>query len=162
MNEPGINRIVLPGQTAPDGPAVPDWFRERLRQYDSSLLVSWSRLKRRFVIEQCVRHYPDPAGNHTFTCGRVYVLLAQDPEGAMMPLGERVLEMIRERDVEKAGYGPHDLTRFLKDQHLIGEKAAAESEKAQQDVIRYGARHNRRQLLKAVHLIQQHNMTPNK
>lgn len=158
----GINRIVLPGQTADQGPAVPNWFRERLRQYDSSLLVSWNRFRRRFVIEQCVEHYPDGKGEHTHVCRRIYVLLAQDPEGCMMPLGERVLEMIRERDVAKVGYGPDELDRFLADANRVAKAAKEENEKAQDEAIRYGTRHNRRQLLKAVHLLQQHNLTPNK
>ena len=70
--------------------------------------------------------------------------------------------MIKARDVSRLGYGPNDLSRFQK---TIREAAHAEIERRRTEgdkVIRYGSRHNRRQLLKAISLMQQHNLSPNR
>lgn len=157
---PSINRILLPGQQS-EAPSVPEGFREKLRQYDPTLCVSWNTFKKRFVIEQCVRHNSDTA-EHTHVCLRNYVLLVQDPEGCMLGLGEKVIEMIAQRDVTKAGYGPDDLDRFIRDMRNKRQEHYQKTERKMDQVIGEGARDNRRQLLKAVHLIQQHNLTPNR
>lgn len=154
-----INRIVLPGQSH-EGPAIPDSFRESLRQYDPNLMVAWNAIKKRFVIEQCVEHLAEGTA-HTHICRRNYVAMAQDDEGTMLPLGDKVMEMIKARDVAQAGYGPQDLDKFIADQKAIGAAERERLEKEQDKVLRYGSRHNRRQLLKAVHLMQQHSLEVN-
>lgn len=154
-----INRIVLPGQPS-EGPAIPESFLESLRQYDRSLLVAWNHIRKRFVIEQCTEHYAD--GNaHSHLCRRIFVLMAQDDEGVMLPLGDRVMDKIRAADVSKAGYGPNDLAKFLADQKLVLKKDHDDREAAMADAVRHGSKLNRRQLLKAIHLMQQHNLTVN-
>lgn len=87
--------------------------------------------------------------------------MAQDDEGVMMPLGDKVMDKIRAADVTKAGYGPNDLAKFLADQKAVLKKDRDEREKAMDDAVHHGSRLNRRQLLRAIHLMQQHNLTVN-
>lgn len=154
-----INRIVLPGQRSQEGPAIPESFRAQLRQYDPDLLVAWNHIKKRFVIEQCVQHAGGP--EHTHVCGRNFVVLAQDDDGVMLPLGDRVMEKIKAADVTRAGYGPEDLAKFLKDQKAVLAADRKDREQKSRDAVTHGSRFNRRQLLKAKHLIDQHNLTVN-
>lgn len=154
-----INRIVLPGDLS-EGPAIPDSFRNALRQYDPSLIVAWNPMKRRHVIEQCIEHL-SPTPGHSHICRRNYVLLVQDADGFMMPLGDRVMDMVKERDVSTAGYGPGDLARFQRDTKGAGLAEKLRREKEGENVIRYASRHNRRQLRKAIHLMQQHSLDVN-
>lgn len=154
-----INRIVLPGQSH-EGPAIPESFRESLRQYDPNLIVAWNTIKKRFVIEQCVEHLAEGTA-HTHICRRNYVAIAQDDEGHMLPLGDKVMEMIKARDVLNAGYGPDDLQKFLADQKAAGVAERERISKAQDDAIKHGSRFNRRQLLKAVSLMQNHSLEVN-
>ena len=154
-----INRIVLPGQPS-EGPAIPESFIAQLRQYDSTLLVAWNSIKNRFVIEKCDEHYAEgPA--HSHLCRRSYVLMAQDDEGVMLPLGDHVMDKIRAADVTRAGYGPDDLAKFLADQKAVLKKDHEDRDKKMRDAVRHGSKLNRRQLLRAIHLIQQHNLTVN-
>ncbi len=154
-----INRILMPGQTG-EAPAVPDAFRERLRQIDPDLCVAWNSVKKRFVIEQCVKHLSGTA-EHSYLCDRLYVCMAQDEDGCMLPLGEKVIERIKARDVSRVGYGPNDLTRFQADIRRAAKAEVARRQEAGEAAIRYGSRHNRRQLLKAIHKMQQMG-TPNR
>lgn len=154
-----INRILVPGQTS-EAPAIPDGFREKLRRYDPSLCISWNTFRKRFVIEQCIQH--NAAGpEHTHVCNRIYVCIAQDPDGCMMPLGDRVMNMIAARDVQKAGYGPNDLQRFIADNRAKRREHSERIDKQMNETIREATKDGRRQLLKAAHLIQQHNLEVN-
>lgn len=155
-----VNLIVLPGRSADGSPRVSEDFAQRLRQYDRSLLVTWNTRVRRFVITQCVEHHAS-GYEHSHLCRQIPVVTVQDSDGHMMPLGESVIQMIRAADNEKKGYGPHDLAKFCADKQRELEDERAGMEKEQEAVIRYGSRHNRRQLMQAIHLIQQHNLTPN-
>jgi len=150
----------MPGQTG-EAPAISDAFRERLRQLDPDLCVAWNYVKKRFVIEQCVKHLSGTA-EHSHVCDRNYVLMVQDEDGCMMSLGEKVIEMVKARDVSRLGYGPNDLARFQTDIKAAAKEEIKRREEAGESVIRYASRHNRRQLLSAIHLIQQHNLTPNR
>lgn len=142
------------------GPSIPESFEQQLRAYDTSLMVRWNSKKMRFVIEQCVEHHaPTPEHNHL--CARIYVLLAQDREGCMMPLGSGVLEMIRARDVTKAGYGPNDKDRWIADQNDKEVKAREKIKADQDDAIEHSSRSNRRQLLRAFNQLSRMG-TPNR
>lgn len=154
-----INRIVLPKHTS-EGPAIPDSFRRQLRQYDPSLLVAWNEIKKRFVIEQCVKHL-SPGPEHSHICDRLFVALAQDDEGVMLPLGDKMMDKIKAADVTRAGYGPNDKSRFLADQKKILAADREDRDRKTDDAFKHGSRFNRRQLLKAKHLIDQHNLTVN-
>jgi hypothetical protein len=155
-----INRIVLPGQTL-EGPAIPESFLLQLRQYDPSLLVAWNQIKKRFVIEQCVQHL-SPGPEHSHVCNRNFVVMAQDDEGVMLPLGDAVMDKIKAADVSRAGFGPDDLEAFLKSQKKILKADQENREKKVDDAFKHGSRFNKRQLLKAKHLIDQHDLRPNR
>jgi hypothetical protein len=155
-----INRIVLPGQSS-EAPAIPESFREQLRQYNPTLLVAWNHIKKRFAIEQCVKHL-SPGPEHSHVCDRLFVVLAQDDEGVMLPLGDAVMNKIKAADVSRAGYGPDDLENFLKSQKLILKADQDNREKKVDDAFKHGSRFNKRQLLKAKHLIDQHDLRPNR
>lgn len=151
------DRITIIGGGAP---SIPENFRTALRALDPSLLVTWNPGKRRFVIEQCVQHLA-PTTEHTHLCGRVYVYLVQDPEGNMMGLGDAVLQEIRRRDVSRSGYGPDDLQKWTRDMQTQLDAARERIEKQQADSVHHASRFNRRQLLRAIHLMQQHSMQVN-
>lgn len=155
-----MDRIELIGGGSP---SVPDWFRIRLRELDPTLLVRWnqpppfSRRPARFVIEQCVRHHASTS-EHNHLCERIYVLQCQDDEGAMMPLGEAVLNEIKRRDVAAAGYGPDDLARFCADNQALVLAEREKIDQAQTDAVKHASRFNRRQLLHAITLMGRHDV----
>lgn len=157
---PSINRIVLPGEQT-EAPAIPESFREMLRKYDPDLLISWNTFRKRFVIEQCVQHLSGRP-EHTHICRRNYVVIVQDGEGSMVPLGEGVIQMIAERDNQRRGYGPQDLARFIRDRREERDSVTRKGYDAGRDAIKHATRDGRRQLLKAAHLIQQHSLEVNK
>lgn len=154
-----INRIVLPGEET-EAPAVPDSFREMLRKYDPDLFVTWNTARKRFVIEQCVRHLSGRP-EHTHLCQRNYVVIVQDDEGCMVSLGEKVIQMIAERDNARKGFGPGDLERFLAERRNERDSLLEKVHAKGSDSIRHATRDGRRQLLKAAHLIQQHSLEVN-
>ena len=129
------------------GPAIPEQFERNLRAYDPTLLVRWNYKKMRFVIEQCVEHHGPAEHNHL--CARIYVLLCQDPEGCMMSLGDAVMNMLRVRDVSKAGYGPNDLKQWIGDANAKDEAVRAGIEKKQAEAVKHASSYGRRQLIRA-------------
>lgn len=142
------------------GPTIPESFKQQLRSYDPTLHVEWNSRKMRFVIQQCVQHHA-PTSDHNYLCERIYVLLVQDPEGCMMSLGEAVMNMIKARDVTKAGYGPNDREKWIADRNAeeIVEKQRIDA--AQADAVKHASRFSRRQLLSAFNQLA--NMgTPNR
>lgn len=158
---PSVDRIQLTGRDA--APTVSEQFKKQLRALDPTLCVRWnqppafSKRPPRFVIEQCVRHHA--AGTeHDHTCQRIYVLICQDADGCMLPLGETVLEEIRARDVTKAGYGPNDLKKFCDDNQALVLAERKKMEQDQEDSIRHASKFNRRHLLRAVNLMGQHDV----
>lgn len=155
-----INRIVLPGQTS-EGPAIPESFVRQLRQYDPTLLVAWNQIKKRHVIEQCVRHL-SPGPEHSHLCDRNFVVMAQDDEGVMLPLGDAVIDKIKAADVSRAGFGPDDLAKFLSSQKEVLKADRADRDKKMTEAFKHGSRFNKRQLLHAKHLIDQHDLRPNR
>lgn len=130
------------------GPAIPESFERQLRALDPTLLVRWNGKRMRFVIEQCVGHHAN-GPQHSHLCERIYVFLVQDPEGAMMPLGEVVITKIRARDVTRAGYGPEDLHRWTAERADEDKQNKERIKQQQNDAVRHCTRFNRRQVLKA-------------
>ena len=152
-----MDRIQIIGDTTP---AISQGFRDKLRAQDPTLTVSWNWKKRRFVIEQCVRHHASTA-EHNHLCERIYVLLVQDPDGGMLALGDHVLEEIRRRDIHRAGYGPNDLGRFTRDMQAKLEDHQQKIDAAQADAVHHASRVNRRQLLRAISMMQNHSLEVN-
>lgn len=130
------------------GPTIPEKFLHDLKELDPSLLVRWNNRKMRFVVEQCTHHHAT-GSEHSHLCERIYVLLVQDPEGAMMGLHSGVLETIKARDVTKAGYGPSDLHRWTKERADEDAENRKNIEKKQREAVKHASAYGRRQLIDA-------------
>lgn len=143
-------------------PAISAEFKARLKAFDPLLCVSWNRLRRRFVIEQCIAHHA-PTSEHSHLCERIYVLLVESPEGTMLGLGDHVFTELRARDVRNAGYTEDARGRenFLRDAANACERSQRKIEADQADAVRHCSRSNRRQLSRAIHLMQQHSLNVN-
>jgi hypothetical protein len=133
---------------------VPPWFAAALRETDPNLIVYFNPMRKRWVIDRCTRGGVHNAGAHLHTneCPRTNVTVVQD-EGQYMPLCQAVIDDLRSRDAW-AQHGSSE--QFLK----VSDNAADEDEAARKraiDVI-YAetTKDNRRQLMRAFHLMQQH------
>lgn len=163
--------------TDADQDAVPAWFAAALKRQDPSLMVGrWHPAppvlaehpelqgKWRWCIYQCTRHQ-SATGEHTEACLRAgtYVLLVQSPEGDWMPLNDRVLERLREIDVVRQGLSLDErgLERWRRERAYEQQQAAAKREREAAEIVRLNSRDHRRQLLRAHHLIQQHDLRIN-
>lgn len=142
-------------------PSVPDWFRTRLAHYDPTLLLAWNGRKRKWVIEQCVRHHA-PAAAHSHVCERIYVWMVQDAQGDPMPLGEHVLEKLAAIDLQRQGFGPEDREKFIRrlNQEQLELERKREAEIA--SMMRHNRLYHRVQLNRAFSLIQRHDLRVNR
>src|SRR5258708_33458694 len=96
------DRITLIGD---DGIREPDAsFVSRLQAFDKDLMVSWCGRKNHWMIEQCVEHLSGKR-EHTHVCRRIWVLNARTPEGDMLPLCDKVLEMVKEKAAYSEQFG---------------------------------------------------------
>lgn len=133
---------------------VPPWFTAALRETDPNLIVYFNPMKQRWVIDRCTRGGLHNAGAHVHTndCPRTNVTVVQD-EGQYMPLCQAVIDNLRASDAWSQHRSADQFTRS-------GENAAAEDkakrEKAIDDLYHETTKDNRRQLLQAFHLMQQH------
>lgn len=165
--------VVLGEQT----PSFPEDFQRKLQAYDRDLLVIWHRppfwpRHRRGVwkVERCIQHHGkgfDFSGLplHDHTCNRVYILMAQDADGTPMPLGEWVFEKLREmrHNWEAAGGDTERGVRnAIAESDRIEQEMTAKREAAAEDVKRYNRKDKRIQINKLMHLIDQHDLRPNK
>lgn len=163
--------------TLTDGAAVPPGFERRLRQLDPTLMVAvWRPAppvlaahpelegKWRWCIYQCVTHQSTTA-EHTDACRRAgcYVWMVQSDAGEFMPLGDRVLEHLKEMDMARKGYtlDARGLDAFRRDAAYRAQLAAARNERECAEIVRLNSRDHRRQLLQAHRLIQQHDLRIN-
>lgn len=133
---------------------VPPWFTAALRETDPNLMVYFNPMKKRWTIDRCTRGGVHNAGEHTHTneCPRTNVTVVQD-EGQYMPLCQAVIDDLRSRDAwTKHG----SLEQFeLVSQNEADADLAARNKAI--DVIHHEATvDNRRQLMRAFHLMQQH------
>lgn len=150
------NRIITISSAAP---AIPEGFIRSLRAYDPSLHIQWHKPRHRFVIVKCMEHFA-PRPEHDHTCRNEYVCLAQDETTReMIPLGDKVMDIIRARDVTRLGYGPGDAEKFCKVAADADEDNRKRIERAQVSAMRYAGRHNRSQLAKAAHLMMKEGVT---
>jgi hypothetical protein len=149
------DRIIFHSDAAP---SIPESFVRSLREYDPTLHIQWNKLRKRFVIVKCAKHF-SPTPEHNHACQNEYVCLAQTDEGEMLPLGDRVMDIIRARDVTRLGYGPGDAEKFCKVAADADEQNRKRIERAQVSAMKYAGRHNRRQLAKAARLMMQEGVT---
>lgn len=141
-------------------PEASEEFLARLRQFDPSLLVTWHRRRRRWVVEQCTRHFA-PTARHTHVCQRVYVLTVEDPEGGCIPLGDHVFQRLAEIDTIRQGYGPDKHQKWCDDKERERQDQAERIDRKMTEAIRDNSRDNRRQLHHAYDLIQRHDLRIN-
>jgi hypothetical protein len=151
------DRIILLND---DGVRTPDAsFVSRLRAFDRDLCVSWSPMKRRWVIEQCIEHKGGEM--HTNLCRKIYVWLCQDPEGDMVPLGDYVMNHLGEMraNSEKWGEGAQGLENFKRHVRNLDQSLKETRERKIQEINRDNAKDNKRQLEQVRTLMQRHNLT---
>jgi hypothetical protein len=133
---------------------VPSWFADALRATDPNLMVYFNPQRKRWTIDRCTRGGVHNAGAHVHTneCPRTNVRVVQD-QGQYMPLCQAVIDDLRGSDAW-AQHG--SVSQFM----LTSDNAAADDvakRKRQIDALYSEAtRDNRRQLLRAYHLFQQH------
>lgn len=142
-------------------PSIPSDFAEKLRLYNPQLHIEWSEKKKRFLITQCDQHL-SATNEHTHICRRSYVWLVRDEEdnNAFMPLGDHVIEKLKSFDLRVQGYGPEDHARWCADRAAEDKANREEIERKQKESVVNARKDNRRQLLRAIHLMQKHTMEP--
>ena len=147
-------KLMLPESM--DAPTIPESFIRGLKDIDSGLVIYWNRFKNRFVIDRCIN--PDPH-THTAQCQRANVLIVEDPEHNFMMPSEFTLDRIKAMDAW-TNYGT------LENQRRTRENAKADHDAKVKEEIRENYKHamldDKPQMLKALHLIQQHDMRLNK
>ncbi len=157
-------------------PTFPEEFQRKLQDFDRDLLITWHRpphwpRSRRGVwkVERCANHHAgfDLSGRpqHTHVCERVYVLMCQDEEGTPMPLGEWIFEKLREmrQNWERLGGNTErGIRNALAESDAIEKELEAKREASSADMIAYNQKDKRLQINKFTHLIQQHDMRPNR
>lgn len=133
---------------------MPPWFESALRETDPNLICYYNPMRERWVIDRCTRGGVHNAGQHLHTneCPRTNVTVVQDG-GRYMPLCQRVIDELRATDQwSQSG----SVEQFI----LSADNAAAEDEadrKRKIDAVHHEAtKDNRRQLMRAFHLMQQH------
>lgn len=147
-----------------DGIRTPDpSFVARLKAFDSDLTASWNKLKNRWTIYQCIEHHP-LSGEHSHLCRRTYVWLCQDEEGTMIPLGDYVMNRLAEmrRNSSQWGEGEVALQRFKRHVANVEAEMKAKRERDMADISNHNRKFNKRQLEQVRHLMQQHDMRPNR
>lgn len=155
------DRILCIGD---DGVRTPDAsFIARLKAFDKDLCVAWNTRKNRWAIEQCTEHHP-VNGEHSHLCKRVLAWLCQDEDGDMVPLGDFVMAKLAEMRTfsEQFGEGPQSLERFKRFVNNQEAEMRAKREAAVADINDHNRKFNKRQFEHVRHLMQQHDMRPNR
>lgn len=161
-----------------DNPSHPEDFERKLQAFDKDLIIVWHRpdhLKKRrrpgmWKIEQCTRHlsglhHADGRPKHSHVCARVYVTMVQDEQGSPIPLGEHVINKLREMRANSEAYGgqtERGLRNFIYTSNEIDRLMEAKREAARQDIISHNQRFNRRHFNDFYNLVERHDMRPNK
>jgi hypothetical protein len=163
-----VGSFAVVGDTTP---SFPEDFANRLKAFDPDLLITWHRpphwpRSRRGVwkIERCARHRSD-GGPHNHLCHRVYILMCQDSDGTPMPLGDWVFEKLLEMRANWEALGgdtERGVRNALAESDRIEQEMQQKREAAAEDVKRYNRKDKRVQINRLVHLVQQHDMRPNK
>ena len=146
--------LYLPAQALSEQRTPSEDFVETLRDLDPRLIVTWNRLKHRWVVEECMQHAIEaPSDGHCHLCRRSYVWLVQDPEGGPMPLGSRVIEELRGMDIYKKFDGPEGIVKAMDE---IDRKNQEAEKKQVREHIQGRKKDNKRQLEQAITLIDRH------
>lgn len=158
--------VVIVGDSTPSFPVE---FNRRLQAFDKDLYIVWhqppfTRKPGRWKIEMCTRHHGG-SREHSHLCHRVYVMMCQDNEGTPVPLGDWVLDKLREMRANSEMYGgqtERGLKNFILASNSIDQALEEKRESGRQDVIAHNRKFNRNQFNKLYDLIERHDMRPNR
>lgn len=148
-------KLILPESM--DAPTIPEYFLRGLKDIDSGLVIYWNRFRNRFVVDRCTRAEPH---THGVSCERANVLIVEDDEKQFMMPCQWTLDKIKAMDAW-TNYGT------LENQRLARENAKADWDAKQKEKTKEEYRDamldDKRQLLRAIDLIQRHDVArPNK
>lgn len=166
-------RIEVLGDSTP---SFPEDFNRRLQAFDKDLIVAWHlpphmrRKPGRWKIEMCVQHHAaelwaDGRPKHSHLCQRIYVWMVQDDEGTPLPLGDHVLDKLREMRANSERFGgqtERGLRNFREHSKNIDAELEAKRQAASADMLAHNRRDKRAQFNKLMTLIERHDMRPNK
>lgn len=135
---------------------VPQWFKDKLRQFDSKLLVMWNKRKERWVIEECMEHLSGQT-EHTHLCRRDPFFLLANPDGSAIDLEDSRIftHWLLKFNIEKRFGGAEGLVAKM------NEIDAANEEKERRDArraIEDAKKDNKKQLEEAITLIDRHDI----
>jgi hypothetical protein len=138
------------------GPRSPDAaFVLRLKAFDASLVVYFNPHKGRWVIDRCIH---GAECSHSGHCERVNAMVVETPEKGYMPLGDRVFEELRKRDMWR--YSSPEQIQVLQDNER--DEQNAKIEKSIRDDWNSAIREDRPQLNKLRTILQTHDLRLNK
>lgn len=157
-------------------PSFPEEFNRRLQTLDKDLIVAWHlpphmrQKPGRWKIEMCIQHHagelwPDGRPKHSHLCQRSYVTMVQDDEGTPLPLGDHVLEKLREMRTYSESFGgqtERGRANFIQHSNNLDAELEARREKNRDDVTAHNRRFNRLAFNRLVNLVERHDMRPNK
>lgn len=142
-----------------ESPSFPEGFRIRLQKYDPSLSIHWNKIKRIWVIEQCIRHIPHGDDKNHAVCQKVFATSGKLEEIH----GDRLINRLIEADTRrKYGEGEDALKKFLAETHTLDVEMKEREAARQKETARLNSLDNKHQLERARTLIQRHDMRPNK
>jgi hypothetical protein len=156
-----MSSLFLPNSMRNEARAVPEWFATALRDIDPSLIVYFNHIRQRWILDRCTAAGEHHVANHQHTpeCPRTNVKVIQGEGGEYMPLGTDVLDWLRAHDTWNQHSSADRFIKILSNQ----DEDYKEKLKAQRrDNTHHRTLDGKRQLLKAFHLIQQHDLVPNK
>ena len=133
-----------------DARSVPNWFKRRLRDIDTALVVYYNPFRNVFCIDRCIKGSDCLSSDH-ISCEKSNVHIFPH-------ISEKALDDLKSKDAWTK-HGGKDLAAMLR-QRMEREQAKAEFDARVSESIAQGFREaaldNKNQLRKAHHLIQQH------
>lgn len=133
-----------------DARTVPDWFRRRLRDIDPALVVYFNPFREQFCIDRCVKGRDCLSSNHV-ECEKTNVMLFPH-------MGEQALDDLKKMDswTNFGGNNEDALLRMRRDHEIAKEEHDEKLRQTARENYAAGAREDRVQLNKVLHLMQQH------
>jgi hypothetical protein len=142
-----------------ESPSFPEGFRIRLQKYDPALSIHWNKIKRIWVVEQCIRHVSFGDDKNHAVCQKVFATSGKLEEIH----GDRLMNRLIEADTRrKYGEGEDALKKFLRESHQSDIDSKVRETERQREAARLNSLDNKHQLERARTLIQRHDMRPNK
>lgn len=155
-----MSQLLVPKHIANDR-VVPDWFLIALRDIDPSLIVFFNPIRARWVLDRCTLGGEHGISDHTHSneCPRTNVKIIQSETGEYLPLSNEVLDWLRAHDTWNQHSSVEQFLTILNNQ---GTEYQEKLRKERREYTHHRTTDNRRQLAKAFHLIQQHDLKINR